>query len=408
MKMKISRNRLFLVTGAALVIAFLGWKIYEKTKGGEGSGLGGVAVAVEIAPIQKSSLRDLARFTGTLTAKSNVVVAPKIAGRLNRLLVDIGDPVRSGQLLAVLEDEEYRQQVIQAEADLRVAAANLEEARSSLAMADRNLERARTLHQTGIQSDAQLDQVLAQQQAQSARYNVTVAQLANREAALESSRVRLSYSQIKTSWDKGGTVRYVGERFADEGAMLTVNNPILTIIQLQPILAVIHVTDKDYFRLKIGQPAWISGSAFPGKGFQGRIVRIAPLLQEASRQARVEIEVENPEKLLKPGMFVTTQIEYARRADVTVVPYNALAKRNDRQGIFLVDRATKLARFIPVETGIVEGGRVEIVAPKNLSGYVVTLGHYLLEIEGQVIIPEAPAAAGDPPGESAVPGGDGR
>ena len=126
-------------------------------------------MAVEIAPIQKSSLRDLARFTGTLTAKSNVVVAPKIAGRLNRLLVDIGDPVRSGQLLAVLEDEEYRQQVIQAEADLRVAVANLEEARSSLAMSDRNLERARTLHQTGIQSDAQLDQVLAQQQVLSTK-----------------------------------------------------------------------------------------------------------------------------------------------------------------------------------------------------------------------------------------------
>lgn len=408
MKMKISRNRLFLVAGAVLVVAFLGWKIYEKTKSGAGAGPGGVAVAVEIAPIEKSALRDLARFTGTLAAKSNVIVAPKIAGRLNRLLVDIGDPVRSGQLLAVLEDEEYRQQVIQAEADLRVAAANLEEARSGLAIADRNLERARTLNQTGIQSDAQLDQVLAQQQAQLANFHVAEAQLANRQAALESSRVRLSYTQIKTSWDKGGTVRYVGERFADEGAMLTVNNPILTIIQLQPVLAVIHVTDKDYFRLKIDQPAWISGSAFPGKDFQGRIVRIAPMLQEDSRQARVEIEVENPEKLLKPGMFITTQIEYARRADITVVPYNALAKRNDRQGIFLVDRATKLARFIPVETGIVEGGRVEIVAPKNLSGYVVTLGHYLLEIEGQVIISEAPAAAGDPPGESAVPGGDGR
>lgn len=407
MKIKISRNKLFLVAGAALVVAFLGWKIYEKTKGGAGAGPGGVAVAVEIAPIQKSSLRDLARFTGTMTAKSNVVVAPKIAGRLNRLLVDIGDPVRSGQLLAVLEAEEYRQQVIQAEADLRVAAANLEEARSFLAMADRNLERARTLHQTGIQSDAQLDQVLAQQQAQLARYNVTVAQLANREAALESSRVRLSYTQIKTSWDKGGTVRYVGERFADEGAMLTVNNPILTIIQLQPILAVIHVTDKDYFRLKIGQPAWISGSAFPGKDFQGRIVRIAPLLQEASRQARVEIEVENQEKLLKPGMFVTTQIEYARRAGVTVVPYNALAKRNDRQGIFLVDRAAKLARFIPVETGIVEGGHVEIVSPENLSGYVVTLGHYLLEAEGRIILP-APAAAGGQPKEGVRASGDGR
>ena len=130
---------------------------------------------------------------------------------------------------------------------------------------------------------------------------------------------------------------------------------------------------------------------FQDKDFQGRIVRIAPLLQEASRQARVEIEVENQEKLLKPGMFITAQIEYARRANVTVVPYNALAKRNDRQGIFLVDRAAKLARFIAVETGIVEGGRVEIVSPKNLSGYVVTLGHYLLETEGRVILPEQPA-----------------
>jgi RND family efflux transporter MFP subunit len=233
---------------------------------------------------------------------------------------------------------------------------------------------------------------------------VAEAQLANRQAALESSRVRLSYTQIKTSWDKGGSVRYVGERFADEGAMLTVNNPILTIIQLQPILAVIHVTDRDYFRLKIGQPAWISGSAFPGQDFNGHIVRIAPMLQEASRQARVEIEVENPEKLLKPGMFINVQIEFARRTGITVVPYNALAKRNDRQGIFLVDRVAKLARFIPVETGIVEGGRVEIVSPKNLSGYVVNLGHYLLETEGRIIL-SAPEPGSKPGLDAEADGG---
>ncbi|MCG2811675.1 MAG: efflux RND transporter periplasmic adaptor subunit [Candidatus Aminicenantes bacterium] len=409
MKKIILMKKTVLISGAALVIAFLGWKIYDKAKSGDGSGpgAGNVAVAVEIAPIKKSSLRDLGHFTGTLIAKSHVVVAPKIAGRLNRLLVDIGDAVRSGQLLAVLEDEEYRQQVIQAEADLRVAAANLEEARSSLTMADRNLERARTLHQTGIQSDAQLDQVLAQQQAQSARYNVAVAQLANREAALESSRVRLSYTQIRTSWDRGGPVRFVGERFADEGAMLSVNNPILSIIELQPVTAVINVTDREYFRLKIGQAAVISGSAFPKKAFNGRIVRIAPLLQEASRQARVEVEVENPQRLLKPGMFVNTQIEFARRADVTIVPFNALAKREDQQGIFLVDMANSRARFLPVQTGIVEGGQVEIVAPENLSGYVVTLGHYLLEAEGRIILP-APAAAAGQPKDGVRASGDGR
>ncbi len=390
MKKKLTRKNMVLISGAVLVAAFLGWKIYQKARGGAGGlGPGGIAVAVEVAAIEKGSLRDLGSHTGTLVAKAHVTVSPKISGRLNRLLVDIGDPVRSGQLLAVLEDDEYRQQVIQAEADLRVAKANLEEARSSLTMAERNLERARALHQSGIQSDAQLDQVTAAQESQKARFHVAEAQVANREAALESARVRLAYTRISASWERGRPVRYVGERFADEGVLLPANTPILSIVELQPITAVIHVTDREYFRLKTGQTAMISGSAFPGKAFTGRIVRIAPLLQEASRQARVEIEVDNPESLLKPGMFVNAQIEFARRAGVTVVPYNALAKRGGQQGIFMVDEAGQMARFLPVRTGIMEGGRVEILEPKDVSGRVVVLGHYLLETEGRIILPEA-------------------
>ena len=404
---KLTRTNMILITGVLLVAAFIGWKIYQKAKGSAGGpGAGGIAVAVEIAPVEKGAMRDLGSFTGTLTARSRVVVAPKISGRLNRLRVDIGDAVSSGQLLAVLEDDEYRQQALQAEADLRVAKANHDEARSSLVMAERNLERARALHQSGIQSDAQLDQVISAFESQKARLSVSEAQVANREAALESARVRLSYTQIRASWDRGGTVRYVGERFADEGALLTVNTPILSIVELQPILAVINVTDKEYFRLKAGQTATISGSAFPGEEFRGRIVRIAPMLQEASRQARVEIEVENPKKLLKPGMFVNAQIEFTRRAGVTVVPYNALAKRGGEQGVFMVDLSAQTARFLPVRIGIVEAGRVEILEPKDISGHVVVLGHYLLETEGRVILPaRAAAGSGTQPGLKPAGGG---
>jgi RND family efflux transporter MFP subunit len=397
MKKTISRKNMILIAAGLLVAIFLAWKIYQKAFSGaaSGPGPGGVAVAVEVAPITRGTLRDLGSFTGTLTAKTHVIVAPKIAGRLNRLLVDIGDPVRSGQLLAVLEDEEYRQQVIQAEADLRVAKANLEEARSTLSMAARNLERARALHQSGIQSDAQLDQVVSQHESQQAQFSVAEAQVANREAALESARVRLSYTRISASWERGRPVRYVGERFVDEGVLLAANTPILSVIELQPITAVIHVTASEYFRLRPAQPARISGSAFPGKEFKGRIVRIAPLLQEASRQARVEVEVDNPEHLLKPGMFVNVQIEFAHRDGVTIVPFNALAKRGGRQGVFLADLKKQTARFVPVRTGVVEGGRVEILEPAGLSGHVVVLGHYLLETEGRIILPAATPAAGE-------------
>ncbi len=387
-KIVVNRKTVLIALGALIVI-FLGWRILRAIFPGT-SGPGGpgrVAVAVEIGPVQTSSIRDLSQFSGTMIARSHVTVAPKVSGKLNRLLVDIGDPVTSGQLVAVLEDEEYQQQVIQAEADLRVARANLEEAKSSLEMSGRDLERSRALHEKGIQSDSQLDAVVAQHGTQQARYNVAVAQLANREAALEAARLRLSYTQIRASWQTGSPVRYVGERFADQGALLSVNAPILSIVELQPILAVIHVTDRDYFRLKPDQPAVVTSGAFPGRSFTGRIVRIAPLLKETSRQARVEIEVDNPDKQLKPGMFINAQIEFARRESVTVVPFNAVATRDGQAGVFVVDIEAKRARFQPVTIGIVEGDLVEVLEPASLSGHVVTLGHYLLEKEGAVILP---------------------
>ena len=387
-------NRSVLIFLGLVVTAFLAWKIIEKIRQGSSSGPGGggnLAVAVETAPVRRGSLRDIASHTGTLKARTRVVVAPKISGRLNRLMVDIGDGVRNGQLLAVLEDEEYRQQLLQAEADLNVSAATLREAQSALTIAEKNLERAETLHKTGIQSDAQLDQVRSAHQSQLAKVKVAEAQLANREAALANARVRLSYTRISASWDRGDAVRFIGERFADEGTLLSANSPILSIVELHSTTAVINVTDQEYFRLQIGQPASISSTVYPGRTFPGRIIRIAPLLQESSRQARVEIEVENKELLLKPGMFISVLVEFAQKDDITIVPFNALAKREGEQGIFVVDRENQKARFLPVETGIVQKGLVEIVKPADLSGEVVTMGHYLLEREGRIILPE-PAA----------------
>jgi RND family efflux transporter MFP subunit len=373
---------------AAVTALFLGWKVFRAMKPVSESGAGNTAVAVEIAPVTKGSLRDIASHTGTLAAKTRFVVAPKIASRLQRLQVDIGDSVRNGDLLAVLEDEEYRQQVIQAEADLNVATATLREARSALTVAASNLERARALHESGIQSDAQLDQIEAEHDSQNAKVHVAEAQLANRQSALANARLLLSYTRITASWERGALVRYIGERFVDEGALLSINTPILSIIELQPLTAVINVTDQEYFSLRIGQAAAVTSSVFPGRPFSGRIGRIAPLLQEGSRQARVEVDIGNQELLLRPGMFVNILIELAHKDEVTIVPFDALAKRDGARGVFLVDLDARSARFQPVQTGIIEKDRVEILSPANLTGQVVVVGHYLLEKEGRVILPD--------------------
>jgi RND family efflux transporter MFP subunit len=390
-KKKWNTKTLIITALVVLAAGYLGWRIIKKAFPGGGMGRGAFAasVAVEIAPVTRSSIRDIGQFSGTLIPKAQFTIVPKISGKLEQLLVDIGDTVRRGQLVAVLEDEEYQQQLIQAEADLRVAAANLEEAKSSLEIAKRDLERAETLHEKGIQSDSQLDAARAQYDGQEARYKVAVAQHANRQSALETSRVRLSYTRIKTSWDEGSVERYVGERFVYQGAMLSPNTPILSIIELQPLTAIIHVTDKDYFRLALDQSVAISSTAFPEKTFDGRVVRIAPLLKETSRQARVEVEIQNPGAVLKPGMFINAQIEFASREETTVIPFSALVNRDSQRGVFVADLDNMKANFTPVRVGIIEGEKAEILEPNTFSGYVVTLGHHLLEDGASIIIPQS-------------------
>lgn len=388
---KWSTKILVITSIVVIILGYVGWRIYKKAfpGGGMGRGQSAVSVAVEIAPVQRSPIRDVGQFSGTLIPKAQFTIVPKISGKLEQLLVDIGDSVRRGQLVAVLEDEEYQQQVIQAKADLRVASANVEEAKSSLEIGKKDLERAVTLHEKGIQSDSQLDAAKAQVDGQEARYKVAVAQRANRESALETARVRLSYTRIKASWDIGSDIRYVGERFVYEGAMLSPNIPILSIIELQPVTAIIHVTDKDYFRLALGQSVNISSTAFPDKTFAGRVVRIAPLLNETSRQARVEVEIQNLDALLKPGMFINAQIEFARREETTVVPYSALVNRASRQGVFVADVENRIAHFTPVRVGIIEGEKAEILEPNPFSGVVVTLGHHLLEDGAGIMLPQS-------------------
>jgi RND family efflux transporter MFP subunit len=389
---------------AALFLVFLVWQIIARLPGGgTQGGPRGAAVAVEIAAVERGGIRDIGTFSGTLIPKSYFTIVPKISGRIRELRVDIGDRLTRGQLVAVLEDEEYQQQAIQAEADLGVAKANLEEAQSARELAQKEYDRAKALHQKGILSDAEIEAAQSAFATRDARSKVTKAQLANQQAALETAKVRLSYTQIRAAWESGGDVRYVGERFVNPGAMLSSNTAILSVIELQPITAVIHVTEKDYFRLKTDQLVAVTSGAFPGREFQGRVSRVAPLLKETSREARVEINVENPDGVLKPGMFVNARIEFATRTDATIVPTSAIVNRGALQGLFLIDVEAKKAVFQPATVGIVEGDRAEIIEPAQLTGYVVTLGHHLLENGTALILPaNAPGAAA--PAAKKVPG----
>lgn len=382
-------TRTILTVMAALAITLLGWQITRriiKASQQGGRPQGAAPVAVEIQAIGRATIQSIGNFTGSLIPKSQFVVSPKISGKLTKLYVNIGDRVQRGQLVAQLDDEEYRQQVIQAEADLQVAKANLEEARSSLGMAERDLERVKQLHARGISAESELDVAQGAYTSQQARLKVAQAQVANREAAYNAAQLRLSYTRIHAAWEGGGNQRVVGERFVDEGGLLSVNSRILSILEIDPMIAVIHVSDKDYFKVKVEQKVLINTDAMLGESVTGRIARIAPLLQETSREARVEIEFPNPREIFKPGMFINARIEFEAHADALVVPVSSIVRRNETSGVFIADVKNEKAVFVPVTTGIINEDKAEILSPESLEGPLVVLGQHLLVPDSPIIL----------------------
>jgi RND family efflux transporter MFP subunit len=382
-------KKFFTIVIAIAGIGFLGWQIYEKASGskeGFGSRRGNPAVAVETAPIQKASIKDVGRFSGSLSPQSEFMVAPKIAGRLEKIMVDIGDVVTADQLVAVLDDEEYQQQVYQAVAELEVARANLVEVKITSENAKREYERTVALREKKIASESQLDAAESEYKTQQAKLQVANAQVSQKQAALNMAKVRLSYTRIRVPPNHASQQRVVGERFVDEGSMLAPNTPIVSILDIGTLIGVINVIERDYPKIKPGLPAVINTDAFPGQTFSGKVIRIAPLLMEKAREARVEIEIPNQRMLLKPGMFVRVQMEFELHENATVIPQSAVVKRDGSQGVFVVDRQEKKVRFIPVTLGIVNEARAEILKPE-LSGEVVTLGQHLLEDGANIILP---------------------
>ncbi|NLH42940.1 MAG: efflux RND transporter periplasmic adaptor subunit [Planctomycetes bacterium] len=354
-------------------------------------------VAVETQPVRTGSIQDIGVFTGSLVPESQFVVAPKAAGWIKDLLVDIGDSVRRNDVIAVLNDEEFRRQVEQAGAELQVAKANAENTAAVLDLARREYERVMALREKQIASAAELDAASATYNAGQAQLKVAQAQVVQKEAALKAAELQLSYTQVRAFWEDGDANRVVGERFVDEGALVSVNQPIVSILENNPLTAVVFVVERDYPKMSVGQEAGVTTDAYPGEVFRGSIRRIAPLLRENSRQARVEIEIANPRQLLKPGMFIRARVEFARIEQATLVPITALVRRDGKQGVFLVEsdgaqEPVLRARFVPVTTGIVSGEVAEVKEPA-LSGAVVTLGNHLLEDGAKVMLPKPPAEA---------------
>jgi RND family efflux transporter MFP subunit len=376
---------------ALVAAAGIAWSIivrFQASQQPDVTGREPKAVPVEVKSVIHGPIEMRRTFSGTLESRSEFVVSPKITGRVERLYVDIGDVVTPGQVIAELDNDEYLQAVAQAAAELSVAEANCMAAENALEIAALELKRFETLRARGVASESQFDAARADHLSKKSQHEVAKAQVTRAEAMLETARIRRGYTVITAQWPDKYTTRFVAERYVNEGDMVTANSRLLSLVGLDPITGVIFVTEKDYGRLKLGQMAFLMTDAYPGTRFTGQINRIAPVFSQATRQAKVELTVENSGYFLKPGMFIRVTVVLDRVEAAVIVPKVALTTRDDKTGVFLVDETTQTVLWQEVVIGIQEDGQVQLLGAE-LAGRVVTLGQQLLENGTRVTVSDA-------------------
>jgi RND family efflux transporter MFP subunit len=392
-RIDMSRKRI-IIGIAVLFAAAMIWRITAlivSGSGGKSDRPQRPPVAVEVDSVRYGPITEVRQLTGTVYPLYQYVVAPKVSGRIIAIRKRIGDWVKSGEVIARIDNAEYQQGVIEAEAALKIAEASLAEARSQLELARQEKERADALQAKGIASPAELDAAVSNFAAQQSRYELAQAQVEQRTASLKAAKIRLGYTVLTASHPG-----LIGERFVDEGALLAPNDAVVSVIGIDSVIVRTTIVERDYGRIKTGQPATVGIDAVPGRSFPGLVSRIAPMLQEASRVAQMEVEVKNDEAMLKPGMFARVDVVVAQAESTQIVPTEAVVNRNGGTGVFTVDAGERTARYSPVTTGISTPTVTEILSPA-LHGLVITLGQHLLEDGSPVLLPTAPQDTSDGP-----------
>jgi HlyD family secretion protein len=357
-----------------------------------GGGLARPPMAVEVASPRRSRVTSQLTVVGNLIGEQTVSVVPKAAGRLQNVYVKLGDRVTRGQRIARIEDQEIREQVKQAEAAFEVASATIRQREADLKFADTNLTRSRELFGRQLLPKQTLDDAEARHQAAVAQLELARAQLQQSQARLEELRINLANTVIASPVNG-----FVAKRYTDPGAYASQNAPIADVVDISTVRLVVNVVERDLRRVEPGESARVEVDALPGETFTGRVARIAPVLDPATRTAQIEVEIPNPANRLKPGMYARVNLTVEQRDNALVVPANALVTNTEGQrGVYLAQENT--AAFRAVEVGIEESNQVEILGGIRDTDRVVTTGAAALQDGDRLILPGEDGASGSGPG----------
>ncbi|HYM79137.1 MAG TPA: efflux RND transporter periplasmic adaptor subunit [Candidatus Dormibacteraeota bacterium] len=361
-----------LVLGLAVFLRFAGRN--AKAEDHADSSLPPAAVAL----VKRTGIASSLALSGAFRPYQQVDVHAKVAGFIRQIFVDVGDHVKSGQVLAVLEVPELNAQVAGAKADIR-------RYQDAIRRSQSEIQRAESTHtayhaayarlkqasesRPGLIAEQELDDSLAKDKETEAQIESARATLAESESQLAVAQADLdrlaaleAYSHITAPF-----AGVVTKRYADTGALIqagtaseTQSMPVVQLAEWSRLRLVVPVPESAVSELRIGSTVKVHVSAM-NRDFDGKIARFADALDEETRTMHTEIDVENPDGVLKDGMYAEARIILTQHNDALTVPIQALDRNPAGATVLVVDAQGRVEQR-QLQLGVEGSNRVEVVS----------------------------------------------
>jgi multidrug efflux pump subunit AcrA (membrane-fusion protein) len=338
------------------------------------------AVSVKTVPVQSHEVHRPVESVGSLFPFEEVVVSSEVEGKVEKVLVDVGDKIAKGQPLvriapidlqltsdqqqAILEQARAKLGLAEKDTDIKDVSqvAEVKKAAADLYDADQNFKRNKELLEKGVIPQQTYDAAEARLKTAKANYDLAVQQVQNMRAALRQYRASADLARKKLNDTTihapfGG---FIKDRTVAEGQYLIVQTPVMTLVDIDPLRVRLNVPEKMATWIKTGQLVTLTVEAIPGRDFKGKIWRINPVVQQQTRMFEVEALIENHDFVLKPGFFVKASFPSDKVDSVLTVPQEAPIFLYGVYKVFVIDNGTLREREIKLGEKI--GDQVEVIS----------------------------------------------
>jgi multidrug efflux pump subunit AcrA (membrane-fusion protein) len=351
----------------------------SKTDTAQARGRDLTAKPVQAETVRQETVRRAVEVVGTLAAVDQVTISSEAEGKVSKILADLGDRVTAGQALIQLDNEKQQYNFDQQKAALAQALAQygapdprhlpdiektpgVLKANADLVQAQQSYDRASELFKRTLVPRQALDDAETALQSKRASYDSALQNAKNLRASIQASEATMNLSdrQFRDTLIRAPFDGYVEKRLVNLGELVKMQMPVIAVVRVDPLKVIAEIPEKMAPWISDGQPVQLHVDAYPARTFEGKVSRISPAVNTATRAFPFEALVPNRDAVLKPGTFARVHIESGQQDQVLTLSYAALQYRYGVNRVFVIDGDTLAARELKVGDRL--GDRIEILS----------------------------------------------